>query len=264
MISRPAGWCLLFLVCGVYSASFKVEVQRVLTNKSSVIYDVYGQRLNSRNNMEYRGRMTLGDPPQEFNVVCDTGSDILWVPKEGCKSAGPLVKKCPNTDVYSPGATAENTEILLKSSMEQDQRLGPITRDFLRDEGILGLSFPDAGKKGTNIFDEAVKQGLMDKPIFTVYKKKCNGNCEDGGVITFGDYDKEHCCNVKGYVDIIPNAVDWKFKLDGARAYLPKLAYTYHHPVKNLARFISGREFDNQDALEKAFKSFIGSRSRGF
>ncbi|CAD5233644.1 unnamed protein product [Bursaphelenchus xylophilus] len=67
------------------------------------------------------------------------------------------------------------------------------------DKGILGLSFPDPGKKGTNIFDEAVKEGLMDKPIFTVYLKKCGGNCEDGGDITFGDYDKEHCCNVMGY-----------------------------------------------------------------
>uniref|UniRef100_A0A1I7SHT2 Peptidase A1 domain-containing protein n=1 Tax=Bursaphelenchus xylophilus TaxID=6326 RepID=A0A1I7SHT2_BURXY len=243
MISRPAGWCLLFLVCGVYSASFKVEVQRVLTNKSSVIYDVYGQRINNRHDMEYRGRITLGDPPQQFNVVFDTGSSMIWVPKEGCVSTGPMVNKCPNTDVYRPGATAENTGIPFRVEYGTGAAIGTYYKDVFAfgakggkqlkfknkvtfgageqmqftDEGILGLSFPKPNDPATNIFDEAVKEGIMDKPIFTAYLKKCDGDCDDGGVITFGDYDKERCCNVKGYVDIIPNSIHWKFKLDGAR-----------------------------------------------
>ncbi|CAD5231111.1 unnamed protein product [Bursaphelenchus okinawaensis] len=234
-----------FLVLHVAGGSFKVGVERVLTNKSSVIYDIYGQKLNNRNDVEYRGRMTLGTPPQEFNVVFDTGSDILWVPQQGCQSSGPLVKKCPSTDVYNPSAssTAENTgdtffieygtgsarglyykDIFAFGSksgsqlqMKNKVTFGAGQQMRFTDEGILGLSFPAPGEKGTNIFDAAVKEGLMDKPIFTVYMKKCDGQCEDGGVITFGDYDKEHCCNVKGYADIMPNEVHWKFKLDGAR-----------------------------------------------
>uniref|UniRef100_A0A1I7RJM7 Peptidase A1 domain-containing protein n=1 Tax=Bursaphelenchus xylophilus TaxID=6326 RepID=A0A1I7RJM7_BURXY len=150
---------------------------------------------------------------------------------------------CPDTDVYTAGVTAENTGYPFEIRYGTGSAIGTYYKDVFAfggkdgkqlkfknkvtfgagkqmtfgDEGILGLSFPDPGEKGTNIFDEAVKEGLMDKPIFTVYLKKCGGICEDGGVITFGDYDKEHCCNVKGYVDIIPNEVHWKFKLDGAR-----------------------------------------------
>jgi hypothetical protein len=35
--------------------------------------DVYGQTMHNHDNIEYFGNITLGDPPQEFRVVFDTG-----------------------------------------------------------------------------------------------------------------------------------------------------------------------------------------------
>lgn len=51
------------------------------------------------------------------------------------------------------------------------------------DEGILGLSLQQHGSSPP-VFQQAVKEGLMDHPIFTVYMRKCDGSCADGGLIT--------------------------------------------------------------------------------
>uniref|UniRef100_A0A1I7SN30 Peptidase A1 domain-containing protein n=1 Tax=Bursaphelenchus xylophilus TaxID=6326 RepID=A0A1I7SN30_BURXY len=97
------------------AASFGVTVNRRQRNVTSVLYDVYGEQLNTRNDITYFGRVSLGSPPQETNVIFDTGSSIMWVPKKGCRSSGPLVWKCrSNSETYDPSASSTS-----KSSKEQ-------------------------------------------------------------------------------------------------------------------------------------------------
>jgi hypothetical protein len=58
------------------------------------------------------------------------------------------------------------------------------------------------GETGTSILHAAIDEGLLDKPIFTTYMKSCPGNCSDGGIITFGNEDRENCEAVEGWVDV--------------------------------------------------------------
>ncbi|CAD5233640.1 unnamed protein product [Bursaphelenchus xylophilus] len=228
----------------VNSNSFSIGLSKATVNASSVIYDVYGQKLNSRSEVQYFAKITLGTPPQEFNVLVDTGSDVLWVPKLGCKSYGPLVRKCPNVDTYDPDAssTAESTRKLLfieygtgsvmgyyyrdnfafgpkngpQLRFKEKVTFGAGSRATFADDGILGLSFSESKRGATNIFEQAVKEGLMDKPIFTVFMWECFGDCEDGGLITFGDFDKRNCCNVRGWAKAFPSEFLWMFRMDSA------------------------------------------------
>jgi len=89
------------------------------------------------------------------------------------------------------------------------------------DQGILGLAYVQQQGQGSSIFDQAVKQGLMDAPIFTVFFQKCPGGaqqCSNAGQITFGKIDNENCGRVIGYAPVNPRAVHWEFQLQSISA----------------------------------------------
>jgi hypothetical protein len=58
--------------------------------------------------------------------------------------------------------------------------------------------------------------GLVDKPIFTIWIKKDGGQTqgENGGQITYGDVDNEHCAKDITYVSLSSQSL-WEFNIEG-------------------------------------------------
>ncbi|CAJ0589472.1 unnamed protein product [Cylicocyclus nassatus] len=83
-------------------------------------------------------------------------------------------------------------------------------------DGILGLAFPTIAVDGvTPPFFNAVAQGLVDQPIFTVFLEHV-GDQDNvyGGVYTYGGMDTTNCGPVLAYQPL-SSATYYQFKLDG-------------------------------------------------
>ncbi|CAN7938996.1 unnamed protein product, partial [Ixodes hexagonus] len=135
--------------------------------------------------VEYYGSITMGTPPQDFQVVFDTGSANLWLPSSRCTS-----NFCTHHNRYgsSRSSTSEpdgrNFTILYGSGnvdgfLSKDicrvagaevarQPLGEaltVAGDSLLQapfDGILGLGYPSIAVDGVvPVFDNMMKQGLL-------------------------------------------------------------------------------------------------------
>lgn len=63
------------------------------------------------------------------------------------------------------------------------------------DQGILGLCFPKPTDKVASVFGEAVRQGILDQPVFSAYLKDCPSGQKtcNGGQITLGQLNTANC-----------------------------------------------------------------------
>ncbi|XGW06185.1 hypothetical protein V3C99_016474 [Haemonchus contortus] len=81
-------------------------------------------------------------------------------------------------------------------------------------DGVLGLAFPViAPSRISPPISRAIKLNLLDEPLFTVYLKSSNDQAgTNGGVITYGAVDTEHCGPTVAY-EPLTTPTHWQFKL---------------------------------------------------
>lgn len=193
-------------------------------------------------NAQYYGVVEIGTPPQSFEVIFDTGSSNLWVPKVGCTHCGlPFIShksKYDESKSSSYEADGADFEIQYGSgsvkgffskddvTLADDIVVNAVEFAEVTDagglgmaysigkfDGILGLGFTTISVGGVpTIFEEAIKQNKVDQPIFAFYL----GDEEDGE-LTFGGYDSAKFEGDLEYVKL-DSATYWQIALDSIEA----------------------------------------------
>ncbi|XP_061262513.1 pregnancy-associated glycoprotein 1-like [Bos javanicus] len=182
--------------------------------------------------MVYVGKITIGTPPQEFQVVFDTGSSELWVPSVFCPSSAcsthirfrhlesstfrPTQKTFSIT--YGSGSTkgflAYDT-VRIGDLLSTDQEFGLSMEEHgfedLPFDGVLGLNYPDMSFITTiPIFDNLKNQGAFSEPVFAFYLGKGKAK---GSVVMFGGVDHRYYKGELNWVPLI-HAGDWSVHMD--------------------------------------------------
>ncbi|CEJ92989.1 Putative Vacuolar protease A [[Torrubiella] hemipterigena] len=184
-------------------------------------------------NAQYFSEITIGNPPQSFKVVLDTGSSNLWVPSQSCSSIA-----CYLHSTYDSSSSStykkNGTEFAIQygsGSLEgfvskDDVSIGDITikgQDFAeatnepglafafgRFDGILGLGYDTISVNHiVPPFYQMVQQKLIDEPVFAFYL----GSSEEGSEAVFGGIDEKH---YEGKIEYIPlrRKAYWEVDID--------------------------------------------------
>ncbi|XP_058244479.1 gastricsin-like [Hemibagrus wyckioides] len=158
----------------------------------------------------YSGVISVGTPPQSFEVLFDTGSSNLWVNSVYCST-----QACTAQTQFNPqqSSTYQNTSqtfympygfgaingifgydtVTLAGIQVPNQEIGLSTNEpsqpFLDApfDGILGLAYPSiAVGNAMPLVDNMMQQGLLEQNLFGIYLSPVGGS---GSEVAFGTVD---------------------------------------------------------------------------
>ncbi|XP_069422778.1 pregnancy-associated glycoprotein 4-like [Ovis canadensis] len=188
--------------------------------------------LRNTRDILYVGNITIGTPPQEFQVIFDTGSSDLWVPSDYCNSSACSTHvrfRHLQSSTFRPtnktfriiygagtikGVVAYDT-VRIGELVSTDQPFGLSVAEYgfqsRRYDGILGLNYPKQSWSRTiPIFDKLKNEGAISEPVFAFYLSKDE---QEGSVVMFGGVDHRY---YKGELNWVPlvKADDWTIHVD--------------------------------------------------
>jgi len=203
--------------------------QQDFTNKGG-----HGIPLSNFVNAQYYTEITLGNPPQSFKVILDTGSSNLWVPSKDCTSIACFLHAKYDhsaSSTYKGNGTSFSIQYgsgSMEGYVSQDnlaigdltvkgQLFAEATKEpglafaFGKFDGILGLGYDTiAVNHITPPFYEMWNQDLLDSPVFTFRIGSSEG---DGGDVVFGGIDDSHYTGKITYVPVRRRAY-WEVELE--------------------------------------------------
>jgi len=185
---------------------------------------------NNYQNAQYYGPITIGTPPQNFNVIFDTGSSNLWVPSKGTqifnfhhkydhsKSSTYVANGTKFAIQYGSGSltgfVSEDT-VTIGSSTVTKQLFAEATVEpglafkIGKFDGIMGMAFQAIAVDGMQPAWYSALSADDDK-AFGVY---LGGTSGVGGEMTFGGADSAHYTGDINYVPV-SRAKYWQVSVD--------------------------------------------------
>ncbi|XP_070797206.1 cathepsin E [Pituophis catenifer annectens] len=214
----------------------KYKLDMVQYTQDCSVFKETNEPLLNYFDVEYFGQISIGNPPQNFTILFDTGSSNLWVPSIYCVS-----KACVEHSRFHPSQSSTYTEVGTSFSIHygtgsltgiigMDQvtveGLTIVNQQFAESvsepgntfldsvfDGILGLAYPSLAVDGvTPVFDNMMAQNLVDLPIFSVYMNR-NPSSSVGGELIFGGYDEAYFSGNLNWIPVTKQGY-WQIQLD--------------------------------------------------
>jgi len=181
---------------------------------------------------QYYGPITIGTPPQSFQVIYDTGSSNLWVPSSQCSGCLHTKYQSSDSSTYVANGTAFSIEYgsgSLSGFLSEDTiALGDISvpqQTFAeatnepglafqlgKFDGICGMAWPAISVDGvTPPFVNMIQQGLVSDPVFSVWLGRQDGQT---GELLIGGIDSSKYTGSLQYIPLISETY-WEFGLQG-------------------------------------------------
>jgi len=185
-------------------------------------------------NAQYYGPVSVGTPPQKFQVIFDTGSSNLWVPSTNCSScwfhprydhsksptyrangtafvlhygSGPVAGYLSRDNVIFGGL---NVSGQLFGEIYDVSGLGPAYA-LGKFDGILGMGFESISMYGIQtVFGALLQQKLVDSPVFAFWLSQHDGH---DGELMLGGYNQAHVGSPVAWTPLISESY-WEFQLE--------------------------------------------------
>jgi len=241
-----AVWLISFVAAGVYRIPvYKDHVSANFSRHYIRSKYEYGQsgavKLEDYYNAQFYGQIALGTPPQNFQVIFDTGSSNLWIPGKSCRTCTHAKYHSEKSSTYERnGQIYEITygSGSVKGFLSEDkltigglevpnQVFGEATNfpdDSINNgkfDGILGMAYPSiAVDKVTPPMQNLMSQGLVNSGVFSFYLPSKSGN---EGELMIGGIDSSYFTGEMTYVDLIEDSW-WKINVDSISLGGPRVS----------------------------------------